>query len=391
MTALITNAPPGLGSWSPAGELPWAHSHFGAAGTATPLADGRVLVAGGGNAALTARAEAALFDPRTGAWSVTGSLIEGRRIHSTVRLADGTVLVAGGQRGPVSSPLQALASAELYDPATGVWSQTGAMGQARYGHSATLLTDGRVLVAGGHYVRSPRSNGALHSAELYDPGTRTWTPTGPMTDARYSHPAIPLPDGQVLVVGGYVPFTHGYGAGLAHCELYQPTTGQWVPAGTMSTPRHSHRATLLADGTVLVSGGGDPGAAADGGRFNPYSRATTERYDPVADTWTPDTPMPTGRTHHRAVLLPSGRVLVAGGTNDVTLLTGYGNAALYDPYTRAWSWAPGMAIPRWDFAATALADGRVLVAGGAVRTGATAPLPGDDVLTTSAEIYTPSP
>jgi len=388
MTALLTNTALGRGGWAPAGELPWAHSHFGAAGTAVVLADGTVLVAGGGDAALTAAADAALFDPATGAWSVTGSLREGRRIHSTVLLADGKVLVAGGQPGPIARPMQALASAELYDPVTRAWSPAGAMSQARYGHSATLLADGRVLVAGGNRVRSSRTNGPLNSAELYDPETHSWTPAEPMTDARFYHPAVTLPDGRVLVVGGWVPNSADYGVGLGYCELYQPATGKWAPAGNLSTPRHSHRATLLADGTVLVTGGGDPGAAVDGGHINPYSRATTERYDPASDTWTPDTPMPTGRTHHHAVLLPSGRVLVVGGSNDVTLDTGYQNAVLYDPGTRLWTPTPAMTTPRWDFAATALPDGRVLAVGGAVRTGAAAPQAYDDLFSSTAELFT---
>ncbi|MFJ2830698.1 Kelch repeat-containing protein [Streptomyces sp. NPDC087263] len=210
-----------------------------------------------------------------------------------------------------------------------------------------------------------------------------------MSDARFYHPAIALPDGRVLVFGGYVVTSRDFGAGLAYCELYQPDTGKWLPAGNLSTPRHSHQATLLADGTVLVNGGGDPGAGVDGGHVNPYSRATAERYDPATDTWTPDTPMPTGRTHHRAVLLPDGRLLVAGGTNDVTLDTGYRNAVLYDPLTRAWAWSASMAVPRWDFAATALPDGRVLVVGGAVRTGAAAQGPAEDALTATAEIFGP--
>ncbi|MGW3285414.1 kelch repeat-containing protein [Streptomyces sp. NPDC001002] len=395
MTVSLTeaaNAVQGPGSWASVGELPWARSHFGAdGGGAVLLADGRVLVVGGADGALTATAEAAVLDPAAMTWTATGPLATGRRIHTATRLKDGRVLVAGGQQGAVADPLRPLASAEIYHPASGTWSATGAMAQGRFGHSASLLPDGRVLVAGGHGLRTPSANTPLYTAELYDPDSGTWSPAAPMNDARFRHPAITLPDGRVLVVGGLVTFRPGYGVGLAFCEIYDPDTHTWSPAGTMATPRHSHQATLLSDGTVLATGGGDPGAGADSGYVDPYSRALTERYLPATDTWIPDTPMPTGRTQHCAFPLAGGRLLVAGGTNDVTLDTGYRNAVVYDPLTRAWTPAAPMALPRWQSAFTSLSDGRALVVGGAVRNGYAAARLGDDVLTATAEVFTPPP
>jgi hypothetical protein len=152
-------------------------------------------------------------------------------------LPNGQVLVAGG--GNFNG---FLASAELYDPASGLWTTTGSMATAREIYTATLLPDGQVLVAGGL-----GDSGVLASAELYDPATGLWTPTGGMAAARYQHTATLLPNGQVLVAGGYGP--------TASAELYDPATGLWTATGSMATERAAHIATLLTNGRVLVAGG----------------------------------------------------------------------------------------------------------------------------------------
>jgi hypothetical protein len=161
-------------------------------GVATLLGDGRVLVMGGGDDGSGAQ----LYDPNTGQWTVTGSTVEPRfaGFAATV-LADGRVLLAGAMNGTGAS-----ASAELYDPDTGEWAVTGDMLEGRLGHSLTLLSDGRVLVAGGSSSVIDRAE--LATAELFNPGSGTWSPAASMPDARSGHAAALLADGTVLVVGG---------------------------------------------------------------------------------------------------------------------------------------------------------------------------------------------
>jgi hypothetical protein len=165
-------------------------------------------------------------------------------------LPNGQVLVTGG----IGNGVNSLASAELYDPATGVWTATGSMATARYNHTATLLPSGQMLVAGGI---SEDGVNSLASAELYDPATGVWTATGSMATARTVHTATLLPNGQVLVAGGSEDFISGY---LASAELFDPATGMWTDTGSMAAARGHHTATLLPNGQVLVAGGRDDDA-----------------------------------------------------------------------------------------------------------------------------------
>ena len=232
------------GTWSGAGLLPAPASEV----ELVPLASGRVLLAGGTDPAGALLAATALFDPTADAWSAGPPLTTGRQRHTTTRLADGRVLVTGGRAAGGA----VLGGAELFDPAAGTWAPVPApMGTARYGHSATRLADGRLLVAGGSGARTGQEDGALASAELFDPAGRTWTAAAPMADARTGHQAVLLRDGRVLVTGGALPTGGGRLSALAYCELYDPATGAWTPTGSLAQARASHQATLLDRKSVV--------------------------------------------------------------------------------------------------------------------------------------------
>jgi len=305
---------PVTGAWAATGGMAQARAGH----SATLLPDGRVLVAGGAPADFSARtlASAELYDPITGTWTATGGMTEPHLGHAATLLPDGRVLVVGGLEPTgsqiVSGRYSRLASAELYDPATGTWTATRDMAQARHGHTATLLPNGLVLVAGG-YDGDRRA-----SAELYDPATGRWTATGDMTEPYGSHTATLLPNGTVLVAGGDAP--SGPGAiGWPHAAIYDPTTETWTAMGDMIAAPLGHAATLLPDGRVLVSGGrvhGGPESA----KFN-----DAEVYDPVTGRWTVTASMAEAREGHTATLLPDGSVLVSGGTDQLSA------AELFDP------------------------------------------------------------
>ena len=305
---------PSTGSWTATGSMTEARSQY----TATLLPGGKVLVAGGnGSSGLLASAE--LYDPGSGSWTATGSMIEARYAHTATLLSDGTVLVAGGAAiftdGDVSGPAP-LASAELYDPSTGSWTVTASMNEARFLHTATLLRDGKVLVVGGD-----SSLGLL--AELYDPRNGSWTVTGSMHAGRADHAATLLPDGTVLVAGGSGILPSGAPGVVASAELFDPGSGTWTATASMITARSEYTATLLPDGTVLVAGG-NSGSSVIG------LLASAELYDPGSGTWTAAGSMIEARYGHMATLLRDGTVLVAGGFSP-PINEPLASAELYDP------------------------------------------------------------
>ena len=321
-------------SWVPTGSLHTARAEH----TATLLPSGQVLVAGGANGVVgspTSLSSAELYDPTTGSWSSTGSLGTARSAHTATLLANGQVLVAGGN----NSNSGILGSAELYDPATGSWSSTGGLATARWHDTATLLPNGQVLVAGGE-----ANSGYLSSAELYDPTTGSWSSTGSLAEAREFHTATLLPSGEVLVAGG-----RGNSGSFSSAELYDPATESWSSTGSLVTARQGHTATLLPNGNVLVAGG-----------YNGSYLSSAELRDPATGSWSSTGSLAEVRGSHTATLLPNGQVLVAAGF-------GIGNsssAELYDPASGSWNSTASMGTGRYKHTATLLPSGNVLVAGG---------------------------
>lgn len=181
------------------------------------------------------------------------SMTEGSEGDTATLLSDGRVLIAGGYNLSLSGSSTYLASAEIYDPQTGTFSPTGSMVAARDSHTATLLRDGRVLIVGG----GNHDEQAFASAELYDPRTGNFSPTGSLGCARYNHTATLLTNGQILIAAGEGAAVPGSVVPeCASAELYDPTTGTFSPIGSNIDAYHP-TATLLADGRVLIIGGGD--------------------------------------------------------------------------------------------------------------------------------------
>ncbi|HWY67774.1 MAG TPA: Ig-like domain-containing protein [Terriglobales bacterium] len=293
--------------------------------TATLLQNGNVLVTGGFGVGLDqppTLASAELFDPATGTFSGTKDMSTLRAAHTATLLPNGQVLLAGGgNEGGFGFPAfgAASASVELYDPAANSFIPAGAMGTPRYSHTATLLPNGKVLIAGGlttFLLPSSFAFNALSTAELYDPLTGSFAPTGNMGTARGGHTATLLTSGKVLVTGGVISIASVSSSSCAGspatmiastAELYDPATGTFTPTGSMVEAREEHMATLLPDGNVLIAGGG----TAIQGVLN-----TAEIYEPATGFFAETASMGTRRTAHTSTLLPDGTVLVAGGNSD---------------------------------------------------------------------------
>lgn len=308
---------PATGTWAATGQMTTAR----AGQTATLLASGKVLVAGGNTTGGYSTASAELYDPATGTWAATGPMVSAPGSGATATLLpDGSVLVAGGCCVPGGGLPTALASAQIYNPVSNTWAATATMSTGRDYATATLLGNGTVLVAGGRNIVNP-SSGGVTSAEIYDPVTGTWHSTGTMTVGHGWATGSLLPDGQVLVAGG--ADLDGCCGGLVAADLYNPSSGTWQAAANMNAPRMAAASVVLPDGTVLMTGG------YTGITPTPFL-ASTEIYQPGTNTWTPGPNMAQGREQQTATLLPDGQVLVAGGDNQDGVLA---TAELYSPGT----------------------------------------------------------
>lgn len=349
--------------------------------TATLLGNGKVLVTGGfvgASAGPSIAASAELFDPLTGRFSRTAADMEALRAsHTASLLLDGRVLIAGGITLAVDGDdCATLHSTELFDPASGTFSPSGDMMDFRFGHTATTLKNGKVLIAGGVEVFEDPDNGCESftdaSAELYDPATGNFTPTGNMDTSRWDATATLLPDGKVLIAGGFTDGGFGSVLSLATAEIYDPTSGTFALTGRMSNPRAEHTATLLPNGKVLIAGGVNDDPSLPQEVF-----ASAELYDPTTGTFTTSAQtaaMSVPRLGHAATLLSSGKVLIAGGDNSNGVLS---SAELFDPVKAVFSPTVRMMAKRFGHTATLLQNGLVLITGGA----------GSGNVLASAELY----
>ncbi len=345
----IPPAGPG-GAWIATGTMGTPRS----GSEALRLLDGRVLVVGGSGAE-SDRPTAELYDPASGTWSTTGSMLKGMAGFPLTLLRDGRVIV--GDTDDISADV-VIIGAEVYDPATGVWSSAGKVCTYEgyeFSRTATLLRDGQVLLV------------SQCGAQLYEPDSGTWSGAGKMITPRHGHTATLLPDGKVLVAGGSDGGARaGRGGALGSAELYDPDTGSWTAVGKPIDTRRKCGsgdttgdntggcesgyawATLLPDGTLLLVPRG-------GSEFN------AETFDPATRTWT-ELAGPTECGTPRA-LLSDGTVLITDLLDPCTDL--YGSctaAALYDPRTGSSTTASSM--PRCRSSFTLLLDGTILVAGG---------------------------
>jgi hypothetical protein len=324
--------------------------------SATLLNDGSVLFAGGMNCAsagsCTYLNSAEMYNPSSGTITSTGSLTVARSAPA-VLLGNGKVLIAGGYNCDANGNCASLNSAEIYDPGSSAFSSAGNMTTDRYGHTMTLLANGRVLIAGGESCSSSTSCSALNTAELYDPIAGTFTPTGSLNSARFNASAAVLSAGQVLIAGGFNGSTYP-----ATAELYDPVAGTFGVTRSLNIPRANATASWLENSgdIVLIAGGstcsspGCPTASAEyyqNGYFYSLGHMTVSRLNQTA------------------TLLTNGQLFLAGGFDScASSCVSDATSELYNPQT--FSFAPSQALTtgRSGHTATLLTDGSVLLVGG---------------------------
>lgn len=268
---------------------------------------------------------------------------------------DGKALVTGGSNtGAAATP-----AATIFDHLTNTWAATTVMGTARWGHKQSTLTAGsnagRVFVTGGQSVNL---GAALATTEMYNPATATWTAKASMSQARADHAQVVLADGRILVVGGRslngYDLVYDLGPMLSSCEIYDPDTNTWTSTGRMSFSRTLHRAVLLQDGRVLVVGGYGcrPGQPDD-----IFVVRDAEIWDPATGAW-----RPAGRTRHErdvpiVHVLSTGKVVVSGGIDSTT-------TEIFDPVTMRWRRGLGTTLLRGEAVSVLMENDLIFTAGG---------------------------
>jgi hypothetical protein len=349
VAALLFNANSGaqsLGAFAPIGSLPSSARNA----VSLLLASNMVLIVGGidSSSRLTSLL---MYNPNTETFSDVGAM--DAPYDTATLLNDGNVLIAGGGSFvSTGSGSDVLTTAELYDPATGGLTDTGPALQGVIAPAAVRLSDGRVLLAGGKIYN--QGGAPTAAAEIYNPSSGTFSFTGSMTTPRYNHSATLLQDGDVLIAGGSASSVTG--VPLATAELYNPASGTFSAIGRMNTAHANHTATLLADGRVLIAGGSNQPPTAKNS-----VTAVAETYDPSNRTFARTGAMQAPREFHQATRLSNGEVMVAGGDDSLNVLA---STEVYDPTSGTFRTDATMAVPRDNFTATLLSNGDVLVAGG---------------------------
>ena len=334
---------------------PYDLQYFRSNHTATTLADGQVLVTGGwgvpaynpGNIPAQVLNVAEIYNPATGTWTLTGSLKTAREYHTATLLPNGKVLVAGGDNGSIY-----LASVELYDPVSRTWSEVGSLITPRAEHTASPLANGTILMAGGRNGQYINVAMSYDNAEVFDPQVFQSKPVPNLTTPRVHHTAVH--GGQVVIVmGGYDDF----GNLLSSFEAYDGDLGVWVPQGASDpqcTRTHAyHTGTLMPsnNGSIMWAGGNDG-----------VDDRSTENLM-ITDWYIDSKFLYDGRRGHSATLLRNGKVMVAGGWNKATsdyLFT----TEVYDPQSKTWNYGNFLSTPRACHTATLLANGEILLVGG---------------------------
>jgi hypothetical protein len=302
---------------------------------------GHAILAGGDTLSAFPSTSAEMFDLATRTWTPIAPTYRAHHAPTCVTLADDRVMVSGGTN---VTPIK---SVDIYDPETGAWSSRD-MVEARSKHTLTLLADGRVLAAGGFSGSIP----LYSSAEIFDPAADTWTLIDPLDAVRFGHGAALLADGRVLIAGGNQ-------SGAPTAELLDPATLTWSPAANMPTPREGFP-LVTVDGRVLAVGGG----------YNATTKGWVDEYDPLTDTWIQRLSLPYPLEDHHALPLPSGRVLLFGGSHDLGILD---ETFAYEWSLDAWLSA-GPGTLRTESLAAVLSDGSLLTVTGHLNQGDPIPL-----------------
>ena len=355
--------------WELMGELEfgrWGH-------TATLLQNDAILVVGGRKRLSFRRASVVngeILPLGSTEWATTSRFNWERTFHTASLLPDGRVLVAGGtgrivlkegEEEPLFRGNKDLNSAEIYDPKTDEWENAPDMAYKKQLAQAITLEDGRVMIIGG---RSGVST--LSSVEAYDPEENSWTELESMTQSRMSHSAVKLIDNRILVTGGMESVTMG--DTLSSSEIYDPLKNSWLKVADLTRARLGHRSTLLPDGRILVTGGT---TVVEGDLLGPET--TAEIYDPILNKWSLIATDLVARKDHSAVLIPGGKVILIGGGDPIG--AGVLPIESYDIENNEWSVISNLPEGRNLLTATTLRDGSIMIIDGGTVKGYIADFP----------------